>query len=469
MNKFGRRTVAVEIVNAGKCNMDCEYCYIPKSKQMNILHEEVVEYLDSGKWLDDLEEVYGDALEIFSPWGTEPTLTIDIFTKWMPEVLKRFPKLNGLQFSSNFLRNPDCILALVDVLPKDREFSLAMQYSIDGPEWITDVCRHKNATKRITSNIKYFMSEMVKRDTGMLEVRMNCKPTWNENIIAMIGEDISLVDSYLDFFNEFFGELDEIIGCSTLKHNKVHAPFLGLPGQYLQYHGIMWAKITEKMLYEQMEHRRNGKWPNLAREFCGYVPRIQRVLDFGKDFFTKPEMFTCSAGDSQYALDHKGYLHSCHRTFYLNDDNYVDSIKDTTTAASGNWDYEHYKSDRLGDIRKNMMAKIGDDNAFHKFAYYNASHHHFIQNRINIYSGLLKVMAKAGQVNEVYYDDYVARFASGCFATGFNCNVEYQLTLGSMSLIPVGLLRLNCNGAFEMMMEAATGGWDRLQTDWFKA
>jgi sulfatase maturation enzyme AslB (radical SAM superfamily) len=468
MSKFVDRTTAVEIVNAGKCNMNCAYCYIPKSEQMNKLHEEVVEYLESGKWLDDIEELYGDTLEVISPWGTEPTLTIDIFTKWMPQVLERFPNMKGLGFSSNFLRHPDCILRLVDTLPTDREFELAIQYSLDGPVWITDVSRRKGSTERIKRNVKLFMQEMCNRDLGMMRVKMNCKPTWNEDIVHMVGKDTSLLDDYLSFFNEFFGELDEVTSGGEIEHNKVQAPFLGLPGQYLREHGVMWAGITKRLLEEQELHRTENKWPHLGRSFCGYLPRLQRILDYGKEYYSKPPMFTCSAGDSQYAVDHKGQLHGCHRTFYLNDDNYVDSIKDTNTTNNGNWDYEHYKHDRLNDIRANMMADIHDDDALHKFLYFNASHHYWIQNRVSIYSGLVKAMAMAGQINEMYYEDNMARFVSEFMATAFNCNIEYHLTLGSMSLIPAGIIRLLCNGAFEEMIKAATCGWDRTQDEWFK-
>jgi sulfatase maturation enzyme AslB (radical SAM superfamily) len=468
MSKFTGRTIAVEIVNAGKCNMNCAYCYIPKSKQMESLHEDVIKYLESGKWIDDIEEMYGDTLECLSPWGTEPTLTVDIFARWMPELVKRFPNFNSVQFSSNFMRHPKYALELVDSLPKDKRFDLSIQYSLDGPAWITDVSRHKNATTRIQNNVLYFMEEMTKRDLGMLRPRMNCKPTWDETIIQMVGKDLSLLEDYLEFFDDFFQRIDEVVLGTQLIHNKVQAPFLGLPGQYSKEDGVHWANITRKLLEEQHLHRTQGKYPYLSRAFCGYLPRLQRILDFGKEYYSKPEMFTCAAGDSQFAIDHKGHLHSCHRTFYLNDDKYVDSIKDTNTAESGNWDYEHYKSDRLGDIRSNMMAKIGDDNAFHRFVYANSSHHYFIQNRVTIYSALVKTMAAAGQINDIYYDDIMARFVSEFMATAYNCNIEYNLTLGSMSLIPAGLLRLTCNGAFELLVEAATGGWDRSIDEWWK-
>jgi sulfatase maturation enzyme AslB (radical SAM superfamily) len=469
--KFKDKIVAVELVNAGKCNMDCAYCYIPKSKGMNVLHDEVVAYLESGKFLDDTAELYGENLEHLSLWGTEPTLTIDIFTRWMPQILDRFPKLQGFNFSTNFMRDPKCLLDFVKAAPRDRDpFEIGIQYSIDGPAWITDVTRHPNATKRITGNVKKFMKELTKLDLGELHIHMNCKPTWNEDIIEMVGKDLALLTDYLEFFNEFFGEIDEIlegVPKSYISHAKINAPFLGLPGMYTQQHGIYWGEIYKTMLEEQQKHIEYGKYPHLSCDFTGYLPRYQRILDYGREFYTKPEMFTCSAGDSQYGLDHKGMLHSCHRTFYLNDDNYVKSVTDD--CNNGNWDLEHYQNDRLGDIRKNMMVDIHDDDACSRFIYYNATHHHFIKNRINIYTGLIKILAKAGQINPIYYDDVVARTFAEYAATAYNCNVEYALTLGSMSLIPTGIIKVSCNGMFEHMVKAAVGGEHRYKDDWVKA
>jgi hypothetical protein len=466
MNKFNNRAVAVEMVNAGKCNMDCAYCYIPKSKEMNRLHDRVVAYLESGDFIDDLYALYGDELECIAPWGTEPTLTIDILTKWIPRIFETFPKLEAFTMSSNFMRNPKYLVEFIKAIPKDRTFTVRLQYSLDGPEWITDVTRHPKATKRIIQNLKTFLSEIAKLDLGNLEVFLNCKPTWDEDVITQVGQDVSLIEEFLHFFNDLFGEIDQIIAGTTICHGKVHAPYLALPGQYTQQHGIYWADINRRLFYYQNEHRTNGMFPNLTKEFTAYQPRFQRILDYGREYYTKPEMFSCSAGDTQFGLDHSGYLHACHRTFYLNDDDYVESIRREST--NGNWDLEHYKNARLGDIRTNMMAKADNEDDCRKFVYNTAAHHYFIQGKLGTIAGLTIALAKAGQINEIYEDEVVARLFAEFVATAFNCSVEYNLTLGNANLVPIGLIRLCCNGMFEDIVRYATEGWDRTIDEWFK-
>ncbi len=467
--KYNNRIVAVEIINAGKCNMDCAYCYIPKSEEMNKLHADVVEYLDSGKFIEDLDDMYDEDLECISPWGTEPSLTLDIFTKWMPVLLEKFPKLNSFTFSSNFMRHPKYLVEFLDSLPKDREFVCRIQYSLDGPKWITDVTRHKNATKIICKNVKTFFEEAVKADFGELNIHVNCKPTWDDQVIAQVGNDISLVEDYLSFFNTFFGEIDEILKGSDpekICHAKVNCPFLALPGHYSQEHGILWAKINDELYRFQHLHRTEGLFPHLSREFTAYQPRFQRILDYGREFYTKPEMFSCSAGDTQFGIDHKRNLHACHRTFYLCDDNYVNSIKHE--CDNGNWDLAHYQNDRLDDIRNNMMASIDDEDACFRFVYNTSGHHYFIQGKLNIIASLTMLLAHAGQASPIYKDETAARLLAEFIATAFNCSVEYNLTLGNYNLVPVGLIKLCANGMFESILRNSTGGWDRHINEWYK-
>lgn len=447
MNKYSRRATAAEIVNAGKCNLDCAYCYIPKTKEMNYMHDDIVRYLDSGKFIDDLEEMYGGDLTAIGAWGTEPTLTLDIVAKWMPTLLDTFPKFNNSNISSNFLRNPKYLLTYVDALPKDREFYWSVQYSLDGPEFITDVTRHPKATQRIIKNLKEFLTEASKRDLGDSKVALHCKATWNESIVEMVGQDLSKVKKFYEFFDNLYGELDDICVNPQVVHNKVNAPFLALPGKYTVQHGKYWSDIHDKCY----EYQDAGMFPNLNRNFTAYLPRLQRLFDFGREYYTKPEMFSCSAGDSQYGLDHKSQVHACHRTFYLNDDNYIQSI--TKDCGDGNWDVEHYNNDRINDIRTNMIVSKDDDYGLKRFVYANTTHHYFIQNRMCILQGLVLVLAKAGQISKAYNDENLARLFAEFLTAAFSCPIEYNLSCGNMNLLVAGIIKLLGNGTFETLVK----------------
>lgn len=451
MNKYTPRAVSAEVVNAGKCNLNCAYCYIPKTKEMDSLHADVVSYLKSGKFIGDLLDLYGDSLEAFSLWGTEPTLTLDYVTKWLPKLFETFPKLKASNFSSNFMLDTDCMIRFIQELPRGRDFSFSVQYSIDGPEYITDTTRHKNATKRIKKNIKKFAADVNDLQLDDISLLLHCKPTWNSDIIRMVGSDLNKVSEFLEFFNEFYGEVDSLITNPQVTHTAISEPYLALPGAYTVDDGKLWAVIEEEFFRLEDKQRQYKIFPNLRNQFEGYVPRLQRILDYGREFYIKPEMFSCSAGDTQYSLDHKGYIHPCHRTFYMNDDRYVKSIVKADNKA--NWDLDHFKSNKIKDIRRTQMVHIDDEYECRRIVYANTGHHYFLKTRINILRGYIKLLTLSGQINEVYKNKEMELLFAEFLTTAFSCPFEYDVSLGNNKLLPLGMIRLWGNGAFELAIK----------------
>ena len=91
-----QRLVAGELFTAGVCNMNCKYCYIPKTGSLKKVHDKLIEKLESGEYVSDLEYVYGKNMEALALWGTEPTLTLDKVTKLLPKLFSTFKKLKTI-------------------------------------------------------------------------------------------------------------------------------------------------------------------------------------------------------------------------------------------------------------------------------------------------------------------------------------------------------------------------------------
>lgn len=466
MYKFQERAQAAEIVNAGVCNLDCAYCYIPKTDKMKEMHADIVEYLDSGRFIEDLLATFGTGLTAISPWGTEPTLTIEYFTKWMPELVKTFPDLRSINFSTNMLRNPKYLLEFLESLPKDRGLEWQLQYSIDGPEDINDVTRMKGATARIRKNVIDFLAEASRYDLGDMVLHANCKATWDETIIRMVGQDLSKVVEFLDFFNRFYGEIDEVLTNDNVTHGKVNAPFLALPGNYTVQDGKYFSDITKELLRLQALKEAGEVYRHLSPVFVAYIPRLHRIVDYGIEFFTKPFMFTCSAGDSLFGIDHNSRVSPCHRIFYMNDERYVSSIVEDCSRV--NWHASHYENDRLNEITTFMSVAVDDDHALARLAYSNSAYHNFLRHRLTVIKGLVRIMAEAGQLSPIYKDDDFATFYAEFIATAFSCPIEYQLTSANITLTPPSILRVTGNGMFETMVRSMKPSSERDRRAWFK-
>ena len=109
-----QRRTAVEIFSSALCSLNCKYCYIPKTDSMRKLQKDVVKKLENKTFIQDLEKFYGKNLEYLGLWGAEPTLTLDLISKAVPNLMEKFPKLKNISFSTSLMTNPDIILSFIN-------------------------------------------------------------------------------------------------------------------------------------------------------------------------------------------------------------------------------------------------------------------------------------------------------------------------------------------------------------------
>ena len=465
MRKYNKRASVFELINAGKCNLNCAYCYIPKTGAMNAMHNDIVEYLSSGAFIEDMDLAIGADLEAITLWGTEPTLTLDTFTEKVPELIERFPKLHHVGFSSNFISNTDSIVRLAEALPTGREFELKVQYSLDGPPYITDETRGmKGVTSLIIQNLLKFFEDVNALDLGDKEIHTNCKITWDSPIIHILGTDRSKVAELFDFFNSLHGDILAILrdraddnpfcptydkGMENLSVNLGACMSLGLPGHYTVEDGRKLAVIFNEI--GRLYTTERDRFPYIYGGFNRYVMDLCTLLDNREEIFERPETYTCAAGDSEYGVDHKGYLHGCHRTFYLNDERYVTSVKGDNERQ--NWDKENFSSGKIDAVNKNITAYVRDEYNKARLAYINSGFHYFVKHRhARIYS-MVRLMAAAGQINKIYSNESMAKMFSFFITKAFCCPISDYVDHHNFRATSLGLLRAFGNGAFEDMID----------------
>ena len=148
-----KRAVACEMFSSAVCNIECNYCYIPKVSEMKNIHKKIIEAIDNGTYINLLKEMYGSGLTALGFWGTEPTLTLSKVQKIIPDLFREFPKLWEISWSSNFITSSKVTVDFLKALPKDKNLKVTIQASLDGYTEITDANRAPGATKKITENI----------------------------------------------------------------------------------------------------------------------------------------------------------------------------------------------------------------------------------------------------------------------------------------------------------------------------
>ena len=239
LNKYYSYPVvtAVELFSAGWCNLECKYCYIPKTDFLKGVHKTIIQRIKDGGFIQDLKDIYGDQLTAIAHWGTEPTLTVTQFREFYKQAYKEFPKLDTIKISSNFMTNPENLLKFVtEILPDDeKQLDVNIQVSLDGPAYITDKNRLGGSTEQIMKNCIYFTKELNRIGTKH-NVAMHLKPTaGNDDILSL--SDMKKTIEYYEFFDEFMTQWREANSNKIADIMAAVDPTLVLPGHYTSEDG----------------------------------------------------------------------------------------------------------------------------------------------------------------------------------------------------------------------------------------
>lgn len=436
--------VAVELFSSGWCNLECKYCYIPKTDFLKGIHKGIIERIKDGTFIDDIKEIYGDSLETIAHWGTEPTLTVTQFKDFYKKAAIEFPKLKSVKISSNFMTNPNNLLRWVtEIIPQDKKMDVSIQVSLDGPPFITDKNRLGGSTYQIIENCLEFTREINKVGTRH-NVRMHLKPTaGDDDIIAL--SDMNKTIEYYEFFDEFMTQWFEANKNNAVGIMASVDPTLVLPGTYTQEDGQNFYKL----LLNQLELQ-NRKWKSITPPESNYYWRYREKFPFYKEFVIKHRMFPCSAGDSCFALgDIPGTNHICHQSFYMDHPEYFEEARkyglDPQTM-------EGIAAGRVDIIKKNFITHKDDELKTSRMLYLTRAFNDFVEMKKSVAIAQTLELAHCGQINPIYKNAHMAEQLSYMLVS-LSCPMDNTTITGSQLINCMSLIRVFANGVFENIFE----------------
>ena len=146
-----------------------------------------------------------------------------------------------------------------------------------------------------------------------------------------------------------------------------------------------------------------------------------------------------------------GQMHICHRTFFYDKDEYIESILAQDTE---NWDVSLFRRGTIEHIRKNYIVSPGVDES--RFKYVLRGYHDFWKLQLNHTKALMIELARAGQVDPIYLDNQRLLELFAIFINvGMSCPMENLLNAGSIHLNLLSILRMFGNGAFQEIVKSA--------------
>jgi len=434
-HKYSHIRAAEEEV-AAICPLNCVYCYIPKHPYMKKLHKALIESIRSGKHLDTLKRHFGKELESLGLWGTEPTIILDVIQEELPRYLETFPNLKEISFSTSLLTDISYLERFARFLTTlDRKMELSVQVSVDGPSFTTDVNRFQGAAEKIPKNFRTLVRTFNNWEkNGGLTVEFRWKATISIDNMKTFLTDDYLVDAYFGYFKRLNNTFNEMNGAAWVKlKGGTYAPTLVVPGKYTQRDGLIFTQFLEKL--HELDYDTT------------YTYRMKKLYDWSHETYKK-FMFTCSGGDSNFGIGDK--IHLCHRTFFIEDEGYINAILETDID---NWDVSHFERGMLKHIREKFIVDPEDEAARLRLLYVMRGYHDFWKFEMQSIMATMKELAIAGQVRKEYLeDDWLCERFSMFIVSAMGCPMENLLNTGSVHVVPLSILRLWGNGAFQELL-----------------
>jgi len=431
--------VAMELFAAGWCNLSCKYCYIPKTDFLKTIHSKIIKRIEDGSMLKDLEEMFGESLESLSHWGTEPTLTTGLFKEFYEQAIVKFPKLNRVMLSSNFMTPSKNIIKFVnEILPKTKKLEVAIQMSLDGPAWITDENRSGGSAVVIMRNIKEFLAGV---DITAHNITLNFKPTINKKILTKLCNIEELKEYYL-FYDNFFSEMNQVLDLTKIRIANSVNPTVAVPDTYSKEDGINFYKLT----MNQLELACKEKYNFITPPSSFYYSRYREKVNYFREYHTKQKMFTCSAGDSCFAGgDLDDTIYSCHRSFYIPYKEYENSCKEWPLDEENT---NGIKQGRVETMKNLTISNFKNKKEMARTLYVSRCYHDFTKHRLTTQVATIRELAYINQMSPIYKNLGLAVEFSKFLQAGY-CHMDNITSSNCYEISNLGNFRLFGNGTFE--------------------
>lgn len=418
----------IDFLFSTDCNMACQYCYIKKDKkEMVSYNQKTREKILNGELrqnvINSLGEIHLKEVQGMGLWGAEPTMNAKYFESFLDQMLEIMPNLNYLMFSTNSYLGYDYVklfIEAIDELSKKynkKNFSLHIQFSLDGPAWINEQSRKTGATQRTIDTMYAICDNFTDDFNGRVEI--NIKPTLAFDYMKKMLDEPKLLKEYFNFFED----LENTIAEKSKGKEKLDAhphgwPTLVLPGEYTSEDGKNYARWI-KLLWDS----------KIDKKFSHNQPfRIINTMSRSIDTWELNERVTCGAGASSIVLNADGAIISCHQL----------------------GKYSSYPTEKCQvPIVQSHSTLTGE--SINKVEYTMNLLHAYDRNLFSYFEIMAIELAKAGQIESIYLTNQEARKLLYLFVTCAFCFAGQGEETQEPFIFSPSLIRFFGNGAAEML------------------
>lgn len=426
------------------CNLNCRYCYIDKNEALKHIDDILDESFQGDYYIDFIREMFPrkSQLKRIETWGGEPFLRMDRIYPTLHKVIENYPFFDQMYSSTNFSfpEWPEQFFGLMDQFGKypDRHFTYLLQLSMDGPEYINDYGRGTGTTEKCLKNFDALVNGVGNRLPPNVTLDIVFKPTLDLNSTKMLDSKEKIIEYY-----SFFENLIEKVW--DLDYSNVHAflpvPNTACPSPVTIEDGKIFAELC-RMCGEIERENKDGHILKYYRSITPFAGDscVSRPLTY------RYPNFTCGTGYTVLGLLPNKMVSACHNGF-------VDLISDykrliTENKGKSSLDFEAFCKNQPA---KFTMTVEKFETYERQMSCYNCLN---TSARLANIVELINMLAFTKQIDPKYRDQKEALRAGIFIQTHTSyCVRDNYATTGSITLFPVGIIKLLLNGAKEYIEE----------------
>lgn len=422
------------------CNLKCRYCYIDKNPSLLEIDKILDKSFEGDYYFNFSKKIFEqDKLKEIQIWGGEPSLHLDRTFNTIKQMIEYYPNLTTIMFSSNLTTScfMDQLTGLIRLLNQfDKEFTIQLQMSIDGPTYLNDMNRGNKTTESFTKIFSKLISQANILFPEEKNIFLNCffKPTLDSYSIRLLQSKEKIIE-YYKFFEEYNRIAEQV---KTSKFNFcLSIPNTACPSPHTKEEGLLFANFC-KLSYEIEQENKQNKIFDYYKVIMPFNKKInkQDILNYGN----------CGTTRTIIGLLPNEMLSGCHNGFVeLISDYKKYCNEETSETQNSTLDFNLF----LNNQHNNKMVFPYKDLEKYRHQMESYFKPKSCFQIINLVSEI-QLLAFNKQIDEKYLNLNEAINGANFFITHTAYCIRDNIgSTGSKSLQPIGLIKLLLNGARE--------------------
>lgn len=187
--------------SCGICNLNCNYCCIDKNPILKEIDKELGESFQGDYYFNQVKKYFPlpGSLRQIETWGGEPFLKMERMHNLIRQLCGYYFYFNSFYSSTNFSfpQWTDKVLDLLKVFGEfsPRRFTIHLQLSIDGPEYINDRNRGIGTTQKCLNNFNILVSRLPNELPKNINLIITTKGTLDNSSIMALDSKNKVIDN----------------------------------------------------------------------------------------------------------------------------------------------------------------------------------------------------------------------------------------------------------------------------------